>query len=45
MDEIKEVLGDDEEVVKEIIKSADLDGDGEISFPEFAQMMIKLYKI
>lgn len=42
--EIKEVLGGSDEMVAEIVRSADLDGDGQISFPEFAQMMVKLYK-
>ena len=46
MDELKEVLGADldDDVFKEIIAAADADGDGEISYPEFAQMMLKLYK-
>jgi len=40
------VLGaeDDDAAVKELISTADADGDGEISYPEFAQMMLKLYK-
>ena len=46
-DEIKEVLGFgktlSEEAVNDIIKQVDANGDGEISFEEFAQMMRKLY--
>ena len=45
-DEIKEVLGFgktlSEEAVNDIIKQVDANGDGEISFEEFAQMMRKL---
>jgi len=31
----------DESVVQEIIKQVDANGDGEISFEEFAEMMLK----
>jgi len=31
----------DEEVIAQIIKQVDANGDGEISFDEFAQMMLK----
>ena len=44
MDEIKEVLGGNDEEVMELVRAADLDGDGEICFFEFTQMMLKLYK-
>lgn len=44
MEEIKEVLGGNDEAVAELVKAADLDGDGQISFDEFTQMMMKLYK-
>lgn len=44
MDEIKEVLGGDDEGVMELISAADVDGDGEISFEEFSKMMLKIYK-
>ncbi len=46
LDELREVLGGEggDEAIKDIIASADSDGNGEISFPEFAQMMLKLYK-
>jgi calcium-dependent protein kinase len=44
-DEIKQVLSFgqnlDEKVVNEIIKQVDANGDGEISFEEFAEMMKK----
>jgi calcium-dependent protein kinase len=44
--EIKEVLGFgktlSEEAVNEIVKQVDANGDGEISFEEFAQMMKRL---
>ena len=44
--EIKEVLGFgktlSEEAVNEIVKQVDANGDGEISFEEFAQMMRRL---
>ena len=44
--EIKEVLGFgktmSEEAVKEIVNQVDANGDGEISFEEFAAMMRKL---
>ena len=43
-DEIKEVLGGSDESVAELVKSADLNGDGRISLSEFTQMMLKLYK-
>ena len=45
-EEIKEVLGFgknmSEEAVNDIIKQVDANGDGEISFEEFASMMKKL---
>lgn len=45
IDEIKQVLSFgqnlDEEVVAQIIKQVDENGDGEISYDEFAQMMLK----
>lgn len=45
-EEIKEVLGFgktlSEEAVNDIIKQVDANGDGEISFEEFANMMRKL---
>jgi Ca2+-binding EF-hand superfamily protein len=45
-EEIKEVLGFgktlSEEAVNEIVKQVDANGDGEISFEEFANMMRKL---
>jgi Ca2+-binding EF-hand superfamily protein len=45
-EEIKEVLGFgktlSEEAVNEIIKQVDENGDGQISFEEFAAMMRKL---
>ena len=45
-DEIKEVLGFSSEVSSEqidsIIKEVDINGDGEIQFDEFCQMMKKL---
>lgn len=45
-EEIKEVLGFgktlSEEAVNEIIKQVDENGDGQISFEEFATMMRKL---
>jgi len=44
-DEIKQVLSFgqslDEKVVNDIIKQVDANGDGEISFEEFAEMMKK----
>merc|ERR1711935_191541 len=44
-DEIKQVLSFgqnlEESVVNEIIKQVDANGDGEISFDEFAEMMLK----
>ena len=46
MEELKAVLGaaEDDDAIKEIIQVADADNDGEISYPEFVQMMVKLYK-
>ena len=45
IDEIKQVLSFgqtlDEEVVQQIIKQVDANGDGEISYDEFAQMMLQ----
>lgn len=45
-DEIKEVLGFNSDVSSEqidsIIKEVDINGDGEIQFDEFCQMMKKL---
>ena len=46
VDEIKQVLSFgknslDESVVQQIIKQVDADGNGEISFDEFAEMMLK----
>jgi len=46
IEEIKQVLSFgkntlDENVVEEIIKQVDSNGDGEISFEEFAEMMLK----
>lgn len=45
IDEIKQVLSFgqnlDEEVVNQIIKQVDANGDGEISYEEFAEMMLK----
>lgn len=47
--EIREVIGVgkniDEKVWNEIIKEVDPNGDGEISFEEFKQMMIKLLEV
>lgn len=44
-DEIKQVLSFgqnlDEEVIQQIIKQVDENGDGEISYDEFAAMMLK----
>ena len=43
-DEIREVLSFgqklEEEVIQEIIRQVDVNGDGEISFDEFAEMML-----
>jgi Ca2+-binding EF-hand superfamily protein len=43
VDEIKQVLAFgknlDEKVIAEVIKQVDANGDGEISFEEFAEMM------
>jgi calcium-dependent protein kinase len=47
LDELKEVLqagSEDDEALKELISLADTNGDGEISFKEFTQMMLKLYQ-
>lgn len=46
VEEIKQVLSFgknslDESVVQEIIRQVDANGDGEISFEEFAEMMLK----
>jgi Ca2+-binding EF-hand superfamily protein len=45
IEEIKQVLSYgqklDDEVVNAIIKQVDQNGDGEISYEEFAQMMLK----
>ena len=45
IEEIKQVLSFgqslDEEVVQQIIKQVDANGDGEISYEEFAEMMLK----
>jgi len=45
IEEIKQVLSYgqklDDEVVNQIIKQVDENGDGEISYEEFAQMMLK----
>jgi calcium-dependent protein kinase len=45
IDEIKQVLSFgqnlDEEVIAQIIKQVDANGDGEISYEEFAEMMLK----
>jgi calcium-dependent protein kinase len=46
VEEIKQVLSFgknslDETVVQEIIRQVDANGDGEISFEEFAEMMLK----
>ena len=45
IDEIKQVLSFgqnlDEEVISQIIKQVDANGDGEISYEEFAEMMLK----
>ncbi len=35
--------GEGDEMIKSLISSADSDGDGEISYKEFSQMMLKLY--
>lgn len=45
MAELKSVIGsgDSDDAVKEIIAIADENGDGEISYEEFVQMMLKLY--
>lgn len=44
-EEIKQVLSFgqtlDEDVINQIIKQVDENGDGEISYEEFAQMMLK----
>ena len=49
VDEIKKALGliegnEDNEVIKNIIKEIDLNGDGQISFDEFKQLMLKVVK-
>ena len=48
MDEIKKALGiiegEDNDVIKGIIKEIDLNGDGEISFDEFRQLMLKVVR-
>lgn len=45
IDEIKQVLSYgqklDDDVINQIIKQVDENGDGEISYEEFAQMMLK----
>jgi len=45
IDEIKQVLSFghtlDENVIEQIIKQVDANGDGEISYDEFAQMMLQ----
>jgi len=45
IDEIKQVLSYgqklDDDVIAQIIKQVDENGDGEISYEEFAQMMLK----
>ena len=44
-DEIKQILSFgqnlEEKVINDIIKQVDANGDGEISYEEFAQMMLK----
>eukprot|EP00826_Nyctotherus_ovalis_P016292 TRINITY_DN1470_c0_g1_i7.p1 TRINITY_DN1470_c0_g1~~TRINITY_DN1470_c0_g1_i7.p1 ORF type:complete len:208 (-),score=55.88 TRINITY_DN1470_c0_g1_i7:13-636(-) len=42
--EIKEMLGDDEESTAEILKCADSNSDNKISFEEFYDMIIRLYR-
>lgn len=48
VDEIKKALGiiegEDNDVIKGIIKEIDLNGDGEISFDEFRQLMLKVVR-
>ena len=48
VDEIKKALGiiegEDNDVIKRIIKEIDLNGDGEISFDEFKQLMLKVVR-
>ena len=48
VDEIKKALGiiegEDNDVIKGIIKEIDLNGDGEISFDEFKQLMLKVVR-
>ena len=48
VDEIKKALGiiegEDNDVKKGIIKEIDLNGDGEISFDEFKQLMLKVVR-
>ena len=49
VDEIKKALGliegnEDNDVIKNIIKEIDLNGDGQISFDEFKQLMLKVVK-
>ncbi len=43
---MKVVLGtgaEDDEIVRQIIGEQDRNGDGQISFPEFKDMMMKIY--
>ena len=48
MDEIKKVLGVGKtisvEIWAEVVKEVDLNGDGEVSYEEFREMMMKLLK-
>ena len=49
VDEIKKALGliegeEDNDVIKKIIKEIDINGDGQISFDEFKQLMLKVIK-
>ncbi len=46
MDELRRVFGSfcTEKEISEMLKEADLNGDGEIDFPEFKNIMIKFQR-
>jgi len=47
LSELREVLGvgiEDMVELQGILKEIDVNGDGQISYPEFKTMMIKIYK-